>query len=176
MITPDTKDWTWVVEKTCPECGFDARAFERERVGDLLRANAAEWSKLLTTGTDLSTWPRPDTWSPLEYACHVRDVCGVYTERLALMLTQHDPHYPNWDQDATAVEQRYNEQDPAAVAEQLGAAARELANEFDQVRGAQWERPGSRSDGAGFTVETFARYFVHDPIHHLYDVTGVRAD
>jgi uncharacterized protein YcbX len=26
-----------------------------------------------------------------------------------------------------------------------------------------------------FTVETFARYFIHDPIHHLYDVTGVPA-
>jgi hypothetical protein len=26
----------------------------------------------------------------------------------------------------------------------------------------------------GFTVETFARYFMHDPVHHLYDVTGCR--
>ena len=22
-ITPDTKDWTWVLERPCPECGFD---------------------------------------------------------------------------------------------------------------------------------------------------------
>jgi hypothetical protein len=36
---------------------------------------------------------------------------------------------------------------------------------------------GARSDGAQFTVESFARYFIHDPIHHLYDVTGTpRAD
>jgi hypothetical protein len=32
-----------------------------------------------------------------------------------------------------------------------------------------------RSDGARFTVASFARYMVHDPIHHLYDVTGVRS-
>jgi hypothetical protein len=25
-----------------------------------------------------------------------------------------------------------------------------------------------------FSVETFGRYFVHDPVHHLYDVTGQR--
>jgi len=43
------------------------------------------------------------------------------------------------------------------------------------VTGAQWRRTGNRSDGASFTVETFARYFVHDPVHHLYDVTGRRA-
>ena len=30
-------------------------------------------------------------------------------------------------------------------------------------------------DGAAFTVETFARYLTHDPVHHLYDVTGQRA-
>jgi len=23
-ITPDTKDWTWVLDKPCPECGYDA--------------------------------------------------------------------------------------------------------------------------------------------------------
>jgi hypothetical protein len=43
------------------------------------------------------------------------------------------------------------------------------------VTGDQWERTGRRSDGARFTVETFARYFIHDPVHHLYDVTGQRA-
>ena len=28
VITPDTKDWTWVLERPCPECGFDAAAFD----------------------------------------------------------------------------------------------------------------------------------------------------
>ena len=23
-IVPDDKDWTWVLERPCPECGFDA--------------------------------------------------------------------------------------------------------------------------------------------------------
>jgi hypothetical protein len=40
-IAPDTKDWTWVLERACPECGFDARAFPREEAGRMVRANAA---------------------------------------------------------------------------------------------------------------------------------------
>jgi 3-methyladenine DNA glycosylase AlkD len=32
----------------------------------------------------------------------------------------------------------------------------------------------NRSDGASFAVETIGRYFIHDPVHHLYDVTGRR--
>jgi len=39
--------------------------------------------------------------------------------------------------------------------------------------GINGSRPGFRSDGARFTVESFARYFVHDLAHHLHDVTGV---
>ena len=34
----------------------------------------------------------------------------------------------------------------------------------------EWGRKGQRSDGAAFTIDTFGRYMVHDPIHHLWDV------
>jgi hypothetical protein len=170
-ITPDSKDWTWVLGRPCPECGFDTQSFARERVPELLRANATGWREALGAG-DVRQRPRPDAWSPLEYACHVRDCCRVYSVRLDLMLTQDDPAYPNWDQDETAVVQRYGEQDPAVVRDELVAAAGALADGFAAVTGDQWERTGNRSDGAHFTVESFARYFLHDPVHHLYDVTG----
>lgn len=38
------------------------------------------------------------------------------------------------------------------------------------VREPQWDRTGHRSDGSSFTVDSFARYLLHDPIHHLDDV------
>jgi hypothetical protein len=56
------------------------------------------------------------------------------------------------------------------VAEDLLAAAAALADSFDAVTGDQWSRTGLRSDGVHFTVDTFGRYFIHDPIHHLWDV------
>jgi hypothetical protein len=165
-ITPDTKDWTWVLNRPCPECGLDTSTFGHDDVPAMLRANAAAWQEVLTSGTARER-PDPTTWSPLEYAAHVRDVCRVYTERLHLMLTQDAPNYPNWDQDATAVEDRYGEQDPATVAKELTEAANHLADRFGEVE--EWHRTGSRSDGAHFTIDTFARYFIHDPIHHLHD-------
>jgi hypothetical protein len=172
-ITPDTKDWTWVLQRRCPECGFDAQSFPRESVGTQLRDNAAAWRDVLAS-SGVRDRPRPDRWSPLEYGCHVRDVCLLYEQRLALMLTQDNPQFANWDQDATAAEDRYSEQDPATVDVQLHAAAEALATSFDQVTGLEWQRTGDRSDGVHFTVESFARYFLHDPVHHLYDVTGLR--
>jgi len=171
-IVPDTKDWTWVLDRPCPECGFDSRTFPREQVPDLIRANAADWHELLTSapGGLLATRPADDRWSAVEYACHVRDVFDLYDYRLSLMLDEDDPDFPNWDQDDTAVEQDYGSQDPVVVLEELEASARKLARNFATVEGDSWERTGNRSDGAHFTVETFARYLVHDPIHHADDV------
>jgi hypothetical protein len=170
VITPDTKDWTWVLERPCPECAFDARAFDRELVGAMILTNAAAWHRVLR-GRAVELRPADEVWSPLEYACHVRDVFRIYDERLRLMLTEDDPTYPNWDQDATAVADNYFGQDPAVVADELVAAAATIAERFDGVAGEQWNRPGTRGDGAHFTIETFARYLIHDPVHHLFDVS-----
>jgi hypothetical protein len=67
---------------------------------------------------------------------------------------------------------RYSEQDPVTVRDELRDAAEHLAARFDGVSGEDWYRIGTRSDGARFTVDTFSRYLVHDPIHHLWDVGG----
>jgi hypothetical protein len=169
-ITPDTKDWTWVIERPCAECGYDASTIEPTDVAALVRRNADAWPAVLARA-DVRVRPDESTWSPLEYAAHVRDVLRLYRSRLALMIDTDDPLYPNWDQDATAVAERYNEQDPAVVGEQLLEAADEIARAFEAVSGEEWQRPGRRSDGVSFTVATFALYFVHDPVHHLHDVT-----
>jgi hypothetical protein len=168
-ITPDIKDWTWVLDRPCEECGYDASSVPVETVGGRLRANAAKWLPVLQRG-DASARPRPDVWSPLEYACHVREVHELYLHRLDRMLAEDNPRYDNWDQDAAAVEKRYGEEDPSAVALELEAAAGALADRFDGVTGAAWQRSGRRSDGATFTVDTFSRYLLHDVEHHLWDV------
>ena len=86
------------------------------------------------------------------------------------MVTEDGPHFANWDQDATAVEDRYDLQDPAVVSVEIMTAASTLADRFDAVRDDQWDRPGFRSDGSAFTVETLGQYLMHDPVHHLWDV------
>lgn len=173
--TPDDKNWTWVLERPCPQCGFVAGAFDRKELGAKIRANAASWRKVLERGDIVAQRPpvpagAAPLWSALEYACHVRDVSALYLQRLELMLSKNDPEFKNWDQDATAVEQRYWEQDPAKVSYALAVAGGKLADEFDRVSGAEWARTGRRSDGVAFTIESFGRYFLHDPVHHLWDV------
>ncbi|MET0989970.1 MAG: DinB family protein [Glaciihabitans sp.] len=170
-ITPDTKDWTWVLERPCDQCGYDAAPVAPASVAELLRENAARWPAVLAR-PDARERPDDSTWSPLEYGAHVRDVFRIFRVRLASMRDDDNPLFANWDQDATAIEDRYNEQDPTKVAQELVDAAGLLAADFDTVSGDEWDRLGRRSDGATFTVSTLALYLLHDPVHHLWDVRG----
>jgi hypothetical protein len=167
-IEPDGKSWTWVLERMCPECGFDAAGVDRDDLAGRIAATSRAWEAILR-GPDVRQRPDDHTWSPLEYACHVRDVHRVYAGRVSRMLTEDDPSYQNWDQDVTAVDERYGEQDPAVVATELTAAGRELGALFAGVSGDGWARTGRRSDGAAFTVDSIGRYYLHDIEHHLWD-------
>lgn len=170
-IEPDTKDWTWVLDAPCPECGFHADAVAGADVADLVRSYVPRWEAVLARA-DVGVRPEPQVWSPLEYACHVRDVFTVFAGRVRLMLALDVPTFENWDQDATAEAERYGEQDPAVVATGLRDAAADVAAAFDAVPDDGWARRGLRSNGSAFTVESLGQYFVHDVVHHLHDVRG----
>ena len=168
-IVPDTKDWTWVLERPCPDCGFDPAA---QSLGDLPRAfhdTAMAWSDVLAR-PDVADRPAPDVWSPLEYACHVRDVHELFAQRVRLMLDHDVPTFANWDQDATALERDYASQDPQTVAVALIEAAGTVAGTYAGVTEAGRGRRGIRSNGDEFTVETLGTYHLHDVVHHLHDV------
>jgi hypothetical protein len=168
-IEPDTKAWTFVLDRGCPECGFDASAVAPGGLGGALRATVPRWAAALAR-PDVRVRPAPTVWSPLEYGAHVRDALRVFDERLQLMLTQDDPLFAAWDQDAAAVADRYDLQEPAVVADGLAEAAATIAAHVDAVPGDAWQRPGRRSDGSLFTVASLGAYALHETEHHLHDV------
>jgi hypothetical protein len=170
-IEPDTKDWTWVLTEACPECGFDPAEVDVHRLPELIHENTRGWYGVLDDA-DAAVRPAPNIWSRLEYACHVRDVHVLFAQRARLMLDQDDPQFANWDQDETAIESRYDEQDPQTVSVELVEAAAETAAVFAGVREDQWQRAGRRSNGSVFTVETLGTYYLHDVVHHLHDIGG----
>jgi SAM-dependent methyltransferase len=168
-LEPDTKDWTWVLGRPCGECGFDASAFDRPAIPRAFRKNAQVWLTLLADPS-AGERIRPDRWSTLEYACHVHDVHQIYHDRVVLMLTQDDPEFEDWDQDRSAVDGRYPDQLPSIVGPTLVSAAYAISDLYASVPPLSWRRRGRRSDGSQFTIETLARYQLHDVVHHLHDV------
>ncbi|MCM0619562.1 DinB family protein [Nocardioides bruguierae] len=172
--TPDTKDWTWVLEQPCPDCGFVSGSVPRTALGQTLRAQLPTW-RAVVTGEGARTRPDPGTWSPTEYACHVRDVQRVFGERVRAVVAAVDEpaRFANWDQDATAVQARYDLADPATTLAELEAGVLEVVDLYDGLDAddeALWAQRGLRSNGSAFTLETLAAYHLHDVVHHGWDV------
>lgn len=166
---PDTKDWTWVLQRPCEECGLDVSSVERHDLPHAFRRNAQVWLALMAD-PHAAERTRPDRWSTLEYACHVHDVHQLFHDRVSSMLVEDTPHFPNWDQDETAVRSRYSSQLPSIVGPTLVAAAYAVSDLYASVPPLSWHRRGVRSDGSEFTVESLGRYHLHDVVHHVHDV------
>ncbi|MFJ4028375.1 DinB family protein [Paenarthrobacter sp. NPDC089989] len=170
-IIPEDKDWTWVLAEPCPECGFDASTVTPATVPGSVRSMLPRWRSVLKR-EDAATRPNDHTWSPVEYACHVRDVFELFGQRLNLMLTQENAAFDNWDQDQAAIDGDYGSSDAGQVADELVTEGEQVAESFARVVQDEWERTGTRSNGSSFTVLTFSQYFLHDVVHHLHDVDG----
>jgi S-DNA-T family DNA segregation ATPase FtsK/SpoIIIE len=169
----------------CEECGFDGDSLSPADTTPSLRAFARRYRAPLTRflpgeDGDAIVRQRPDasTWSALEYACHVRDVFDVYSERVQRTLTEDTPTFESMGRDERAQRDRYNEQDPGAVADQLAANAERLAGLLDDVDADDWERTAVNPypEPAPRTLLWMARHVVHEGSHHLLDVgRGLRS-
>ena len=169
---PDTKDWTWTLTRRCDQCGLSAGEIDPGQFAERAFVAAEEWVQILRSSPAVSARRQPDVWSPLEYGAHVRDVYRLFDARLAQMLSEDTPTFASWDQDEAAIAEQCSEQDPEVVADELEAAAQRFVARIQSLTPDQYARRGFRSDGAEFTVLTFLQYFLHDVIHHLWDVTG----
>lgn len=171
--TPDTADWTWVLSRSCPDCGFSAGDLRVDGVPEILQDAKQRYAAVLGRADALAR-PSAGVWSPVEYTAHVRDVCDVMSGRLAQILDGGGEvvQFANWDQDATALEKEYWKSDPDVLRREVEVAFDAAAETYSRPDGEQWQWPALRSNGSRFTAETLAQYFVHDIVHHLWDVRG----
>lgn len=166
------KDWTWVLERTCDECGYEAWATDRGGLAAQVRTTGATWRGLLGRGRLVEVAPTSGdrTWSVLEYGCHTRDVFELFEARIRLMLKKRKPPtMKSWDPQQAAKDGGYASQDVGQVAWDLASNAGKVADILDRVSDEEWQKQGLRSDGAEFTVESIVRYMLHDVEHHIYD-------
>jgi len=171
--------WQWARAQTdrCPQCGHHPAAMARDQLGPVLIEQAQSWRVFLTKAGDaeLRTNPAPGIFSPIQYAAHVRDIERVYGDRIMLMLREDDPVFPQFNPDEEAWG-RYNELDQRALADDLEAQARRLADILAQLQPDDWSRTMTRDGGSDgvhqFTVAGLASYAVHESHHHLLDANG----
>jgi hypothetical protein len=163
-----------VVVEQCDECGCAYDLTAATRAGDDITDGVAEIARLLTT-TDRQTLARrtaPERWSPLEYACHVRDVLLTQRERVLLARRVEVPAAVAMGRDERVAHEGYAQSDPGELAEELMIAARLLANVLGRLDVDDWERAivynwPQRTER---TLRWVAANTLHDVRHHLLDI------
>ena len=139
---PDTKDWTWTLTRRCDQCGLSAGEIKPEDFAERAFIAGRSGCRSCARARRSRPGPVPDVWSPLEYGAHVRDVYRLFDARLAQMLNEDSPTFTNWNQDETAIKERYGEQDPEVVADELEAAAQRFVARIQSLKPDQYSRRG----------------------------------
>ena len=161
----------------CEECGFEYDLGRASRARLDIVDGAAQFASLLERpGTDLASRRQPDTWSPLEYGCHLRDVLLVQRERVLTARRTETPSFAPMGRDERVEHDGYAEQDPADVARQLTDAAHLFANVLARLGPQDWERTVvyNYPERSERSLRWVAAHTAHEVQHHLLDARRQR--
>lgn len=116
--------------------------------------------------------PSPQVWSPLEYACHVRDLLLVRREQVLAARRQDRPVAEPMGRDERVEHDGYNSLRPDDVARQLTDAALLLSNALARLSPADWERTViyTYPQRAERSLCWIAAHTLHELRHHLVDI------
>jgi len=144
-----------------------------EGAGPAIVQGGARLAQMLTQPlSDVLSRRSEAVWSPLEYACHLRDVLLVQRERVLLARRAESPSPPLMGREERVEHDGYADQQPEDVARQLEDAALLFANVLARLGPEDWERsvlydglePPDRS------LRWVALDTWHEVRHHLLDV------
>src|SRR3954463_8745473 len=126
----------------CDGCGFEYELDEFPGASDAIRGGVDDLVSLVQSLPDdeVRRRPEPQTWSPLEYLCHVRDVLLVQRERVLLARRAERPSFEPMGRDERVEHDGYGAQEPSAVAGQAADAATLFANVLDRLDQPAWDR------------------------------------
>ena len=163
-------DWTLCLREPCPDCGGDVGTVGHEDLGRAITDAVAAFARTLAAADPHGVRARrsADAWSVLEYACHVRDLLGVFEHRVRGTLKTPGMALTMWDVDASAVNDSYNEQVPVLVAEEMAAMARSFVGVLIDLDAKAWDTAADRR-GQRFTIRDLTRFVLHELIHHRWD-------
>ena len=109
-----------------------------DKASSLAQQYAEDYADLLCDDREgLRTRTLPEVWSPIEYACHVRDVMLVQRERL---LAARRSDGPVTEPMGRAEHDGYATQHPADVTRQLKDATATFTRVLDLLGHGDWER------------------------------------
>lgn len=157
--------------ESCEVCGFVWDEIALEQIEPRLRVALVRYHSLLrASDSSVTTRPKPEVWSALEYSAHMRDVLLVIRERAILAAIEDHPAPRPMHRDHRVAMGLYGQESAAAVAQELATAVDLLTRAFAALPDDAWARPLTYGDpGVDRTILWMGAQAVHEMEHHLSD-------
>ena len=164
----------------CDGCGFVFDDVPVRDIAERVRSFGPRYGTALRahSGPDgerqLRQRPAAETWSAVEYACHIRDVLLAQRERIMRVLFEDCPTFPLMHRDERVAVSGYAEEAGTEAAAELEVASNLASRVFASLRDEHWQRrciypfptPTER------TLAWLGRQTVHEGEHHLMDLNS----
>jgi hypothetical protein len=111
--------------------------------------------------------PGPGRWSPIEVACHLRDVERLYAERVSKAAFSERPAFWMMDNTRVAEALKYREAEPAAVLKEHRRRREDLVSLLRALPQAAWQRTGIHPKRGELTIEQLAGVIADHDDNHL---------
>ncbi|MCG0239521.1 MAG: DinB family protein [Firmicutes bacterium] len=119
--------------------------------------------------------PSEREWSLAEVMAHLADTEEEYVTRRVLPILREDrPAIAGFDQDAWAVERRYNDQDPMENLARFARWNAELVRILWTLEDADWQRVGIHSERGPVTLAELVATLARHHASHLHQMRRVK--
>ncbi len=115
-------------------------------------------------------------WTVLEVMGHLRDFEAVFVERAHLTIDQDMPDLPFPDQEALAVERRYNEGDLQETYREWADNRLRFIAFLESVGEGGWERPANHPTRGPFTLNDQLLLTVWHDMNHIEQIAHIMVE
>jgi DinB family protein len=147
------------------------------RIVQRLQANAEEITRLLAglSDQDLARRTVPEKWSVKEVLCHLDSIHEVFDARVQAMLGEDNPVLPAFEPDGDPGFAARVQRPAESVLSDFLARREALVMRLEELRPADWHRPGRHPEYASYDVHFCVEYLGLHEAHHLYQMYQRRA-
>jgi DinB superfamily len=134
-----------------------------------IAAAPARLSKALKAFTSdaLRRQPEPGKWSPIEIACHLRDVDQLFAERVTKTAFSDRPAFWMMDNGILADKLGYRDADATAVLKEHRRRREDLASLLRSLPHGSWQRTGRHPERGEITIGQLVEILANHDDEHL---------
>jgi DinB superfamily len=120
----------------------------------------------------LARRPAPDAWAPVEVICHVRDTEELFGDRVAAILSMHEPSLPSaGPSDRWADERQYRRHDAATALAHFRRRRGESLETLVALSPSDWQRGGEHPARGRLSIDLLVALMASHDDTHLEQLT-----